>query len=151
MVFGLNGAMVVLLQLPVTLVLKRFSTLTVLVLGSAFYGAAFLTVPLAGSFAGLVGCMVAITLAELVYAPASNTMVSLMAPQPRMGRYMGVFGLTNSFGWSAGPFLGGVLLDGFARQPWVVWGSIAAVAFAAAGGYVATRPLYPADPVVGEG
>jgi MFS family permease len=52
-----------------------------------------------------------------------------------MGRYMGFFGLAEAFGWSAGPFIGGWLLDYFGNEPLVLWGAIAAIAATAAIGF----------------
>jgi MFS family permease len=48
---------------------------------------------------------------------------------------MGVFGLFNSFGWSIGPLVGGVLLDVATGRPLLVWGAIAGLAFLAAIGF----------------
>ncbi len=63
-----------------------------------------------------------------------------------MGRYMGIYGLTSSFGWSAGPFLGGVLLDLWGDNPPAVWGTIAGMALVSGGAYWLTRHGYPDTP-----
>jgi MFS family permease len=51
------------------------------------------------------------------------------------GRYMGVYGLFNSFGWSIGPLIGGVLLDLAAKRAMLLWAPIGGVAIVAAVGF----------------
>jgi hypothetical protein len=55
---------------------------------------------------------------------------------------MGAYGLTTSFGWSAGPFLGGVLLDRYLEDPVILWGWIASIALAAAAGFWRWRGMF---------
>jgi hypothetical protein len=52
---------------------------------------------------------------------------------------MGVFGLFNSFGWSIGPLVGGVLLDLARGRPMLLWGTITGIALLAAIGYLDVR------------
>ncbi len=143
LVFGLNGFMVVAFQLPVTRALRRLSLVGSLILGSAIYGAAFLGVGWISAYRHLVLAMAAITLAELVVSPSSVALVSLMAPEGRTGRYMGIYSLTASFGWSVGPFVGGVLIDAWAGRPILLWSVIASFAVLAALGFARWRSLYP--------
>ena len=48
---------------------------------------------------------------------------------------MGVYGLFNSFGWSIGPLVGGVLLDVAKGKPLLLWGPIAGLMLLAGLGY----------------
>ena len=48
---------------------------------------------------------------------------------------MGVFGLFNSFGWSVGPLVGGILLDFAAGRSMLLWTPIACLTLLAAAGY----------------
>jgi len=73
--------------------------------------------------------------------PASLAVVARLAPPAERGRYMGLWGLAESFGWSAGPLVGGVLLDLFPQDPQVMWGIIASLGFVAALGYLGRRDL----------
>jgi MFS family permease len=58
-----------------------------------------------------------------------------LAPQDQRGRYMGFFGLSETLGISAGPLVGGLLLDAFPFDLRLVWGPIASIALVAAVGY----------------
>jgi MFS family permease len=142
--FGINGFMVVALQVPVTRALRPLSLAGSLILGSLVYSASFFSLAFATQYGHLVAGMVAITLAELIVSPPSVALVSLIAPAERMGRYMGLYSLTASFGWSAGPFLGGVLLDAWIGRPILLWGAVAAFSALAAIGFWRTRRNYPA-------
>ena len=82
--------------------------------------------------------MVVITLGEVVFSPTSMAAVANMAPEQRVGRYMGLFGLTEALGWSLGPFVGGVLFDVLYSTPVVLWGIIAGIGVTAAVGFGTT-------------
>ena len=150
LMFGLNGFMVVVFQLPVTRGLRFMSLIGAMVLGSLIYAVSFFGLAFATAYVHLVLAMVAITVGELVVSAPSIALVSLMAPEGRTGRYMGLYSLTSSFAWSAGPFVGGVLLDLWMGTPILVWGTIAGFALTAALGFWLFRGLYPsgatADP-----
>ncbi len=141
--FGLNGFMVVAFQLGVTRALRRMNLVGALILGSAVYAASFFGLAFVTAYWQLVAGMAAITVGELIVSPASVALVSLQAPPGRTGRYMGVYGLTTSFGWSVGPFIGGVLLDLWIGKPVLLWGAVASFALVAAAGLWRTRRLYP--------
>jgi len=63
-------------------------------------------------------------------------LVANLSPEDKRGRYMGVFGLFQQFGWSMGPFVGGILMDAFVGVPYLLWGGIAVFAFISALGYL---------------
>ncbi len=151
LMYGLNGFMVVALQLPVTRLLGGMSMIGAMTLGSLVYAAAYFGFSFATVYTHLVIGMIVITLGELIFSPAADSMVSLIAPPGRTGRYMGAYSLTASFGWSIGPFIGGVLIDLFAGRPFALWSSIAAIALLAAAGFRRWRGLYPARPVAAQG
>ncbi len=141
--FGLNGFMVVTLQLVVTRSLRRLRLPSALVLGSLVYAGAFFMVAFTGTYWHLLMIMAALTLGELIVSPPSIALVSLLAPPDRVGRYMGVHGLTASFGWSAGPFIGGVLYDRWSGSPAILWSAIASIGLLAALGFWLARHTLP--------
>jgi MFS family permease len=141
--FGINGFMVVVFQVPVTRALRFLSLVGALALGSLVYSASFFSLAFAGAYGHLVAGMVAITVAELIVSPPSVALVSLIAPPEYTGRYMGIYSLTTSFGWSVGPFIGGVLLDAWMNRPVLLWGAVAAFSTVAAAGFLRYRKLYP--------
>ena len=144
LMFGMNGFLVVVFQIPVARGLRWMSLVGAMILGALVYAVSFFGIAFASTYLHLVIAMAAITLGELIVSPAAVSLVSLIAPRGRTGRYMGLFGLTTAFGWSAGPFVGGILLDLWGDRPVLLWGAIAAFAAAAAVGFWRFRGLYPA-------
>ena len=137
--YTLNGIIVVLFQWPAALLGGKIGTRKALTLGAILFGAGYFTVGLAPSFYFLLGSMVLITLGEVTFSPSATTAVANSATEGKMGRYMGFFGLAEAFGWSAGPFIGGWLLDYFGNEPLILWGAIAAIAAIAAIGFYHSR------------
>jgi len=134
--YTLNGIIVVLFQWPAALLGGKIGTRRALTLGAILFGAGYFTVGLAPSFYFLLGSMVVITLGEVTFSPSATTAVANSATEGKMGRYMGFFGLAEALGWSAGPFVGGWLLDYLGKEPLVLWGAIAAIAVTAAIGFM---------------
>jgi len=137
-----NGLIVVFLQYPVAYNLGSFSKSRLLIIGSLLHTIGFFIFGLSGAFAMSIVAMVIITLGEIIHAPTSLAVVGEIAPQRYRGRYMGIFGLTQIIGVSVGPLLGGILLDVFPSEPFILWGSLASLGIAAAGGYYLWNKKY---------
>lgn len=129
----LNGLLVVAFQYPLARWVERFPRRSILALGSFLYAAGYLAMGWVRNFAGLLGAVGVATLGEILFMPLAQAVVAWLASPERRGRYMGLWGLAESFGWSAGPLVGGVLLDLFPRDPRPMWGIIASMGFIATG------------------
>ncbi len=136
--YTLNGIVVALLQWPAARIASKIGIHRALVAGSLFFASGYFCVGLAHSYGVLLFLMIVITMGEVLFAPSANTMVANMAPPGRTGRYMGFFGLAESLGWSAGPFIGGFLYDAYAHTPVILWGAIAGLGLVAAVGFGTT-------------
>jgi MFS family permease len=137
--YALNGFMVVFLQFPVVRALARYRMTTALIAGSVLYAAGYAMMGLGKSLPLFFAAMFVVTAGEIVTSPASLNLVASLSTEEMRGRYMGVFGLFNSFGWSIGPLVGGILLDIAARRSMLVWGPIACLTLLAAVGYADLR------------
>jgi MFS family permease len=133
--FAMNGLMVVFLQFPMARYIGRFRLSHVLAAGAMMYAVGYFIVGWADGIWILVLAMIITTLGENTISPSSMNMVAKMSPENERGRYMGVFGIFNSFGWSLGPAVGGVLYDGLHHSPTVLWGAIALIATISAIGF----------------
>ena len=133
--YTLNGLMVVFLQFPVVRALARYRMTTALVAGSILYGAGYTMMGFGHNLTFLAVAMIVVTLGEIVTTPASMNLVANFSSAELRGRYMGVYGLFNSFGWSIGPLIGGVLLDLASRRPMLLWTPIGCLALLAAAGF----------------
>ncbi len=129
--FAVNGFMVVFLQLPVSSLFKRFFLTRQMALGAIIYTIGYFLVGFAGGFWFLVACMIVITTAEMITIPPSTTMVANLSSPAEYGRFMGIYGLFTTAGWSLGPTVGGILLDLFQGHPVLTWGLISSTALIA--------------------
>jgi MFS family permease len=136
----LNGLMVVVFQYPVTRTLGRFTKKTSLILGSCLYAVGYFSMSLVGLYPVALGAMAVVTLGEMTISPTTLSVVGEMSPPTWRGRYMGFYGLSETIGVSAGPLLGGILLDGFPHGRASIWGVIAGAAVLAAIGFSLWKP-----------
>lgn len=128
----LNGFLVAVAQYPLARLSERWPRFRVLALGAFLYGLGYFSLGWVRAYSLLLGSMVVITSGEMLFAPASSATVAELAPPHARGRYLGALGLTESFGSSAGPFLGGLLLDFVPTAP-LLWGALAFLGFLATG------------------
>jgi MFS family permease len=133
--YTLNGLMVVFLQFPVVRALAPYRMTTALVAGSILYALGYAMMGVGHDLLLLAAAMFVVTLGEIVTTPASMNLVANFSTVELRGRYMGVYGLFNSFGWSMGPLIGGVLIDFAARRSMLLWLPIGTLALVAAAGY----------------
>jgi MFS family permease len=108
-------------------------------LGSALYGIGYGMMGFGGGMALVTFAMIVVTVGEIIATPPSQQLASNFSTESNRGRYMGIYGLFNSFGWSLGPLVGGILLDVFRGRPMMVWGGIAFLAFLSVLGYLDLR------------
>jgi MFS family permease len=133
--FALNGLVVVLFQFPAVRATAKGRMTTVVMIGCALYGVGYGMLGLGGGMALACVAMFVVSMGEIVAIPASMSLASNFSTEATRGRIMGIYGLFNSFGWSVGPLLGGILLDLARRNALAVWGTIAALAGIAILGY----------------
>ncbi len=120
-----NAIMVVVFQYAVTLITKRFKSLPVMAVGSAFYALGTIMVVLFSGFWGFWLCMVVVTVGELVISPTATTYTANLAPADMRGRYMSVYGLTWSIASGIAPVMGGFLSDNMGpKSTWIGGGII---------------------------
>lgn len=94
LLLSLNGALVALLELPLTVVTRRFRPLPVIALGYAVVGLGFLGLAPAHALGSLALCIGVFTLGEMIAMPVAGAYVSSLSPANLRGRYMGAYGLT---------------------------------------------------------
>jgi MFS family permease len=131
------SAFAVIFQYPVTrIVAARMGDKNALFLGSFIFGLGYLSLGWVTSFTWSVIAILVITLGELLFVPSASSTVGRLAPPDQRGRYMGLLGAGSGLGIAIGPLLGGVLYDVASGRPPLMWGVIAAIAIAAALGFL---------------
>jgi MFS family permease len=135
LILALNGLIVILFQYPMTLALRRLAKFRALILGCLLYGFGYLSLGWITQFGWVLGAMAVITTGEIIHSPVTLSVIGEVCPQDQRGRYMGLFGLSETVGIAMGPLVGGVLLDAFPSDLRLVWAPIGLLAFIAALGY----------------
>ncbi|MHC4662382.1 MAG: MFS transporter [Planctomycetota bacterium] len=143
--FIINGIMVVILQWPFSMAIRRMNPFIPLAVGSALFGVGYFLTGLAGGWWGMLLVIFIVTLGEMLVGPTILTIVSGLAPPDKIGRYMGVSGLAESTGRSLGPVIGasvlglfvvsGETVEPFTAKAIGIWTIIGAIGIIAAAGY----------------
>jgi len=128
----LNGLIIVFFQYPITLALRQLARFRALMLASLLYGFGYLSLGWITQFGWALGAMAIITLGEIIHVPITLSVIGELSPQDQRGRYMGLYGLSETTGIAIGPLLGGVLIDTFPLNPKLIWAPIASIALIAA-------------------
>jgi MFS family permease len=126
LVFGLNGVMVVLLQMPIARALGKRDKYLAMTAGTVLYAVGYFFVAGVTDGITLAMTMVVITLGEMIVVPVSTDLTVSMSSETERGKYLGIFGLIGSFGWFGSTLVGGILFDNLSNG-WLLWGSIASM------------------------
>jgi MFS family permease len=135
LILTLNGLIVVFFQYPMTVALRKIAKFRALILGSLLYVFGYLSLGWITQFGWALVAMAVITGGEIIHAPVSLSVIGELSPEDKRGRYMGLFGLSQTIGIAVGPLIGGVLIDAFPSNHELIWAPIALIAFIAAAGY----------------
>ncbi|MGE7435634.1 MULTISPECIES: MDR family MFS transporter [Kitasatospora] len=143
-VIGLNGLLIVLLQLPLTQLTNGRNRTALLVASALLTGWGFGLTALAGSSAAFYALTVAVwTIGEIINAPTMMSLVAELSPTVARGRYQGVYSLSWSLASFLGPAAGGYLLQHAGGAVWgacAVCGTAAGLAFLLLGRRKAAQP-----------
>ncbi|MDX3076519.1 MFS transporter [Streptomyces sp. MI02-7b] len=148
LVIGLNGLLIVLLQIPLTRMVEGRSRAALLTAGTVLMGWGFGLTAFAGSVAFYAFTVAVWTIGEILHAPASMSLVADLSPAHARGRYQGMYSIAWPAASFAGPLLGGVALDRWGGG--VAWGACAVVGTVAGAGYwlLLRERTLRAEPVV---
>jgi predicted MFS family arabinose efflux permease len=137
LLYMVNGALVVILQVPAVSYIDRGGPARALVLGPMIYTVSYVAIGASGGFAPLAAAMALLTAGEVIFAPALSDMAAHLGDPRRLGRAFGLFGLMQQLGVSLGPFVGGLLYDHARRPHLLMWGLIAGAMGLCGVGYAA--------------
>ncbi len=125
---SLNGALVVLCELPLTTVTRRLPTRRALAAGYLLIGSGFALIAFAQSVPALATCVVIFTMGEMVAMPVAAAYVANLAPEHLRGRYQGMFGLNWALALILAPGLGLKLLEFNSLALWLGCGAFGLIA-----------------------
>ncbi|HEY9440432.1 MAG TPA: MFS transporter [Streptomyces sp.] len=128
-VFVSNTVLVVTLQVPVTVMLSRFSRRAMMALAGVVLAASYLGFLAATSLGdgwgtpAVSAVSVVCTLGEIIYAGSATALVTVLAPARVLGRALARFQLSTGFGLAVSP---AVITALASRGSAALWGSLAA-------------------------
>ncbi|MFF7077195.1 MFS transporter [Streptomyces lavendulae] len=128
-VIALNGAVVLLLELPAAIALRDRPPLAVVGTGLVLVGAGYGALTLGAGVATAVAMMVLLSLGEILYKTTATAYVADQAPDHAVGRFQSLYAGVSVTGTVLGPPAGGAL---YAAAPGLLW-PVCAVLAAAAG------------------
>lgn len=144
-IFVANTVLVVTLQVPVTVLLSRYSRRTVLALAGVVLTASYLGFLAATSLGdgwgapAVAAVSVVCTIGEIIYAGSATALVTALAPAHAMGRALARFELSTGFGLAVSPAVITALAP---HGPAALWGSLGAATLLSASA-VATEKQLP--------
>ncbi|MFE7330387.1 MFS transporter [Streptomyces sp. NPDC057565] len=109
LLIGLNGLLVLVLELPVTGAVSRYRPEYVLAIGNLIIGVGL---ALTGFMTGMVllsATVLVWTLGEVMTSSISQAYLGSLAPPRMVGRYQGLHGVAYTTGTGAGPLIGGAV------------------------------------------
>lgn len=128
-VFVANTVLVVTLQVPVTVLMSRFSRRTVLALAGVVLAVSYLGFLAATSLGhgwgapAVAAVSVVCTVGEIVYAGSATALVAALAPDRVLGRALARFELSTGFGLAVSPAVITALAP---HGPAALWGGLSA-------------------------
>jgi len=137
--YTINGALVIVLQVPLNRLLGAWNLRTRIAAGAMLYVVAYLGIGLSTRWIHLALCIGTLTIGEIFAVTAVSAAVSHLAPADRVGRYMGILGLVQGLGWAVGPYLGSVVFASVSANPLLLWALLSMGALTASCGLAATR------------
>ena len=124
-----NPALVTAFQLRLTRRVERWSAATKLGIALPLMGLPFLLLSVSSAIPVVVGVIVLFVFGEMLWIPASQSVVARLAPADLRGAYMGAFGISWSVSWALGPFLGLQVHQAFGDgATWVMFAAMSLVA-----------------------
>jgi predicted MFS family arabinose efflux permease len=123
LLIGLNGLLVLMLELPITGMVSRFRLPYVLAIGNLLVGAGLALTGLMTDMVLLAVTVLIWTLGEMLSSSVANAYLGSLTPPGMIGRYQGLYFATYTTGTGIGPLLGGAV---YALGPWALWTLVAA-------------------------
>lgn len=115
----INAAIVLLLQLPISIYTEKISSFKSLSYGMCFFAMGFILFNMASSWTLFIAAMIVFSIGEIFAFPMMNAMIEEIAPDTQKATYLGASQLKNIGGF-IGPIFGGWLLTHYSGEIYFV-------------------------------
>ncbi|MEU8199125.1 MFS transporter [Microbispora amethystogenes] len=139
-VVALNGALVILLELPLTPYVQRLPMRTAISVGTLLIGGGLALFGVTAGVWLLFAAALVWTMGEIVSAPSSNAYPALAAPGHLRSRYIGAFAACHTIGYAVGPAVGTALFQYDGALVWLMCAGLGVAGFSAMWFGVRTPP-----------
>jgi len=116
---SISGLEVVLFQIWISRVIRKYPPFLMMVLGSLFFMAGFTMIGFVRGFVFFVIAVIIATIGEMILFPTNKALAANFAPQDMRGRYMAVYDLGWTIPATIGPAAAGLILDYY--NPNLLW------------------------------
>jgi MFS family permease len=116
---AISGLEVVLFQIWISRVIRKFPPFLMMMLGSLFFMAGFLMIGVIRGFPLFVLAVSIATIGEMILFPTNKALAANFAPEDMRGRYMAVYDLGWTIPATIGPAAAGLILDHY--NPNLLW------------------------------
>jgi MFS family permease len=127
LLYTVNGAGVLLLQVPAIAFLERHGIGRLLPWASLFSAVGFAMIGAAFGFGGAAVAIFVVTGAEVLFGPAHQAAIAECGDPEKRGRTYGVVAFVQMIGIALAPLLGGVLFDTIGHDHVAMWLTIATI------------------------
>lgn len=118
LLIGLNGLLVLMLELPIIGAISRHRPERVLAVGTLLQSVGLALTGFTTGMVTLAATVLIWTLGEMLYTSIGQAHLASLTPPRMVGRYQGLYGVAYTTGAGLGPFIGGAV---YAVGPWVLW------------------------------
>ncbi|MFJ7736758.1 MDR family MFS transporter [Lysinibacillus sp. NPDC097287] len=119
LLISLNAAVVLLLQLPISIFSERFSSTLTLLVGIVFFAVGLVLFGVSDSYPLFMIAMTLFTIGEIFTFPTMNVLIDEIAPDTQKATYLGASQFKNLGGF-IGPIIGGWLLTHYIDSMFVI-------------------------------
>ena len=136
-IYSMNGFMVILMQLPTTLALKRLRIALKyqMYAGTLLYIAGYFSLGFCVNAWMIAGAVAILTIGEMIMLPSLYTAFSNETVPENAGRILAAFSLFRGIGYAVGPWFGAQLFQRLS-SPMLLWGALTMFAAVALGFFV---------------
>lgn len=127
LLYTVNGIAVLLLQIPAVALIERVGVGRSLIAAPIVYAAGFVVFGASTGFELAAVAVFAITVGEVILAPAHQTAAVELGDPGRMGRAFGLLGTMQMLGVAVAPLIGGVIYDHLRHRHIAMWCVLAAI------------------------
>jgi MFS family permease len=116
---AVSGFEVVLFQIGISRLVRKFPPFLMMALGALFFMAGFAMIGFARGTASFLIAVVIITVGEMIMFPVNKALAACFSPADLRGRYMAIYDLGWTIPATIGPAAAGLILDNY--NPDLLW------------------------------